>query len=132
MAPTYPECDEDDLLATLEAISEIKPLTVFHEPINIRAENVARIAKHAATVGMAINTEVFQSTEEWRKYAMEQLDSVESLAEEVGLLNHLHLWPDKALGTKAAIKQFKGTSDLDTGYEPWLNYWWNRISEWPK
>ena len=41
MAPTYPECDEVDLRATLEAVVELKPITVFHEPINIRAENVA-------------------------------------------------------------------------------------------
>lgn len=40
VAPTYPECDEPDLRATLQAIAELEPITVFHEPINIRAENV--------------------------------------------------------------------------------------------
>ena len=41
MAPTYPECDEADLRATLKAVADLEPITVFHEPINIRAENVA-------------------------------------------------------------------------------------------
>jgi len=33
MAPSYPECDENDLRRTLEAIRPLKPLTIFHEPI---------------------------------------------------------------------------------------------------
>lgn len=52
MAPTYPECDEADLRATLEAIRELDPVTVFHEPINMRAGNVERIAAHAAELGV--------------------------------------------------------------------------------
>ena len=47
MAPTYPECDEADLRATLKAVAELEPITIFHEPINIRAENVARIEAQA-------------------------------------------------------------------------------------
>jgi DNA repair photolyase len=59
VAPTYPECDEEDLRATLEAVADLEPVTVFHEPINIRAENVTRIHTHAATVGVTLNTGVF-------------------------------------------------------------------------
>ena len=51
MAPTYPECDEADLRQTLTAIKLLGPLTIFHEPINIRAENVERIAGQAAASG---------------------------------------------------------------------------------
>jgi DNA repair photolyase len=29
VAPTYPECDEKDLRATLQAVAELKPATVF-------------------------------------------------------------------------------------------------------
>ena len=47
VAPTHPECDEADLRATLQAVAEIKPVTIFHEPINIRAENVERFESHA-------------------------------------------------------------------------------------
>ena len=48
IAPTYPECDEADLRATLKAVAELEPITIFHEPINIRAENVARIEEQSA------------------------------------------------------------------------------------
>jgi DNA repair photolyase len=51
LAPTYPECDEADLRATLQAVAELEPITIFHEPINIRAENVARIEAQAAGHG---------------------------------------------------------------------------------
>ena len=51
VAPTYPECDEADLRATLEAVAELDPVTVFHEPINIRAENVERIRAHGESMG---------------------------------------------------------------------------------
>ena len=53
VAPTYPECDETDLRATLKAVAEIEPVTIFHEPINIRAENVARIEAHARALGLS-------------------------------------------------------------------------------
>jgi DNA repair photolyase len=52
VAPTYPECDEADLHATLRAVAEIKPVTIFHEPINIPAENVERIEAHARALGL--------------------------------------------------------------------------------
>lgn len=44
VAPTYPECDEADLRKTLSDIKKVDPITNVHEPINIRAENVALIA----------------------------------------------------------------------------------------
>lgn len=124
MAPTYPECDSDDLHATLSAIKELDPVTVFHEPINIRAENVERIAKQGQDAGVEIDTSVFESTDQWRRYAFNQLASVEAIANDLGL-NQLHLWPDKSLGTKASVA-------LRPHAQKWLDKWWNRISEWPK
>lgn len=50
MAPTYPDCTEADLRATLDEIRKLDPITVFHEPVNIRAENVERIRAHAARI----------------------------------------------------------------------------------
>ena len=29
MAPTYPECDESDLRATMKALTDLKPVTLF-------------------------------------------------------------------------------------------------------
>jgi hypothetical protein len=83
VAPTYPECDEADLRATLTAVAALEPVTVFHEPINIRAENVERISKHAESIGVTLNTAVFSTPETWRRYAIGQLQMVERLAGEM-------------------------------------------------
>ena len=127
VAPTYPECDEDDLRATLKAVAALDPITVFHEPINIRAENVARIASHAALVGLPMRTDVFDSREAWQRYAIEALHSVHEIANELGISSRLHLWPDKSLGTAAALARVKSP----TKYRDRLQHWWTRVSEWP-
>jgi DNA repair photolyase len=126
VAPTYPECNEDDMRATLRAVKELNPVTVFHEPINIRAENVQRIQVHATEQGVKLKTEVFETDESWKGYAVEQLQMAERIAIEVGLGDRIHLWPDKSLGTKKAVNGF-----ADVNYEEWLWKWWNRVSEWP-
>ena len=151
MAPTYPECDEADLRATLAAIKELKPITIFHEPINIRAENVARIEKHAQELGQQMKTEVFADKNSWRQYALEQLVQVQKLAEELSIQDRLHLWPDADLKNKKGYLELRkslwkngklseaqqihaANQDgvfYDTLYLPWLNGWWSRISEWP-
>src|SRR5947207_3253012 len=82
-APTYPECDEADLRATLKAVVELDPITIFHEPINIRAENVARIEAQAADTGVRLQTEVFATRESWQNYAVKALRTVSELAEEL-------------------------------------------------
>lgn len=149
MAPTYPECDEADLRKTLAAIKELKPITIFHEPINIRAENVARIEKHAKKLGMPANTVVFATDDAWRRYAVDSLLLVQRVATEMGLVDRLHLWPDKNLKTKSKFLRIRSSQrtgftkpqkqlarkqdekDYDEKYYPWLKGWWNRISEWP-
>jgi DNA repair photolyase len=151
MAPTYPECDEADLRKTLEAIAEIDPITIFHEPINIRAENVTRIEKHAASLKppIEVNTKVFATSGTWRRYALDSLLLMQNLATEMGLLDRLHLWPDKHLATKSQFlsirrsqrqnltpPQKKLAKEQDEKYYhekyyPWIEGWWNRISEWP-
>src|SRR5436853_581064 len=103
VAPTYPECDEADLRATLRAMAELEPITIFHEPINIRAENVARIERHAAEFGLfpaskeetqaqigkllrnRLRTDVFDSRERWLNYAINALQTVERLTNELGV-----------------------------------------------
>lgn len=151
MAPTFPESDEADLLATLKAIKELNPLTIFHEPINVRAGNVTRIAEQSKKIGIHLKTEVFASPEAWRAYALRSLFAVQRLAEEAGVLDRLHLWPDKgllseqgfygyrkliwkkpdltALEIKQKTKHDKALYEKE--FKPWLQKWWSRISEWP-
>lgn len=127
LAPTYPECDRDDLAATLEAVRELDPITVFHEPINIRAENVRRIEEHARALGVTMKTDVFRTRETWADYALESFELVDILAYQLGMDERLHLWPDKMLGSKWVLKR---DPDPEAHLE-WLQRWWTRISEWP-
>jgi DNA repair photolyase len=127
VAPTYPECDAADLKATLSALAELRPVTVFHEPINIRAENVTRIQSQACSLGVSLRTDVFQSRELWQNYAVEALRTVECVANEVRLSKQLHLWPDKSLGNAKLADRMPDSAE----YLRWLTRWWLRISEWP-
>lgn len=127
IAPTYPECDESDLRATLEAVKDLEPQTIFHEPINIRAENIARIRTHAQSFGVNLKTDVFASPKAWQDYAVGSLRTVERVANELGIAQHLHLWPDKSLGSLAALRR----SPDGQQHLAWLQRCWARISEWP-
>ena len=128
IAPSYPECDETDLRATLSAVAEIEPVTIFHEPINIRAENVARIQSHADELGVKLKTGIFQTRDQWQDYAVNALQTVERLGAEMGLADQLHLWPDKSLGSVSLTNRMPVPSE----HHRWLKKWWERISEWPR
>jgi DNA repair photolyase len=133
MAPTYPECDEADLRATLKAVAELEPLSIFHEPINIRAENVARIKAQAESLGIRLKTEVFATRESWQDYAMNALRTTERLAKEFGVADQLHLWPDKSLGTESSVTRVAGGSNGQLKqYRQWLQRWWTLVSAWPE
>jgi DNA repair photolyase len=127
VAPTYPECDEQDLRATLKAVAEVEPVTIFHEPINIRAENVERINAQANSLDITLKTEVFSTREQWQDYAVNALQTVERLAKELGLTNQLHLWPDKSLGNLSVANRMPKPAE----YLHWLRECWARISQWP-
>ena len=141
VAPTYPECDEADLRTTLRAVAGVEPVTVFHEPINIRAENVERIERQAADLGFLplqgqklpvgasqfLRSEVFATRESWQEYAVNALHAVERLAAEIGVADRLHLWPDKALGNANVVKRMPSPKE----HLCWLRKCWERISEWP-
>lgn len=125
VAPVYPDCDEYDMTQTIGMINELKPVTIFMEPINIRSENVARIEMHAAKMGIKLKTEVFRSQTEWVDYALNQLCDFQQIATKLGVPDSvLHLWPDKSLEKYA-------TRISNNGPE-WLRRQWNKISAWPK
>ena len=128
MAPTYPECDAADLRATLSAIKPLKPATIFHEPINIRADNVARIAEQARRQGITLRTEVFATRESWKDYSLDALKTMIHLSRELGLRERLHLWPDKGLGAKWVVESMPKPDE----YRGWLERQWGRVSEWPR
>lgn len=127
MAPTFPECDAADLEATLRAIAPLEPITIFHEPINVRAENVTRIENSAASHAIKLNTEVFSSPATWVPYALESLHTVEKLARQLGLGKQLHLWPDASLARESVCQLLPDSRQ----HLEWLGACWNRVSAWP-
>jgi len=127
MAPTYPDCDRHDMTATLQAISELEPITLFMEPINIRAENVRRIEAQAEAAGLRLKSDVFASTETWQEYARNALKLVHTVAKSYGLSDRLHLWPDKSLGSQTSLRAVPDQA----AYRRWLEKRWSRVSEWP-
>lgn len=77
---------------------------------------------------MKLRTDVFANRESWQDYAVGALHAVSELAKELGLKRHLHLWPDKSLGSQRMIEGMKRPHQ----FQKRLEYWWSRISEWPK
>jgi DNA repair photolyase len=153
MAPTLPDEGEAALRTTMETLAAFNPVTIFHEPINLRAENVARIEAKARELGRAINSSVFQSRESWREYAFTQFALVDKIAQEMNLADGvLHQWPDKTLASKPGFMRMKAmqaerdlgssfttqlrkaaSDEWDTSVSPWLQYWHKpkeRISSW--
>jgi len=154
LAPTLPDEGEAELRMTIQTLAAFNPVTIFHEPINLRAENVARIEAKARELGRSINSAVFQSREAWREYAFHQFALVDKLARELKLPDGvLHQWPDKTLASKAGFMKMKAmqaerdlgssfstqlrkaaSEEWSTSVLPWLQYWQNpkeRISNWP-
>lgn len=120
VAPTYPEMTDNDLYDVMVKVAAVNPLTIFHEPINIRAENVDRIRKHAANLGVSLNVGVWLTKQTWADYNIRQLQKVETIAEILDLKPRLHLWPDAELAR------------LRPDMTGWFSTYWNRISEWPR
>jgi hypothetical protein len=158
LAPLYPEIGREDLERTLTAIAALGSsklqapnpkqapssksqtdqvgawslgfgaYTLFCEPINIRAENVARIAAHARMLGLKMRVEVFENRRVWEDYALGQLRLCEAIASELGLASRLHLWPDHSLGSRQTSERQPDPKEHDK----WIHTWWKRRSEWPE
>jgi hypothetical protein len=89
-APTV-TTNPDDFVATFNAIRSLDPLSVFHKPINIRADNIRRIAGHARRLGVCLQTDVFATRESWQNYAIQSLLAMKQAARQAGLAKQLHL-----------------------------------------
>ena len=128
MAPTYPESDELDLRNTMAAIAALEPITLFHEVVNVRADNISRTVINAGLNGKKPDVAAFQTRTLWMEYALDTFATVERLAKELKLTRRLHLWPDKSM---AAARSMNRVWNPESHHQ-WLVRWWNRVSEWPR
>ena len=155
LAPTLPDEGEKELRATLAELVKLKPITIFHEAINLRAENVSRIEKQAESMNTTVESSVFQTDERWREYAFGRYALIDKIAKDLKIPEGvLHQWPDKDLAKKERfmlMKQMQAERDFrsvclspeqeklceeqwNSRYKHWLDYWHNpsaRISSWP-
>ena len=86
------------------------------------------IEAQARALGLQLKTEVFATRASWQDYAVQSLGTVLRLAKELGLQEHLHLWPDKSLGSQALADRMPNPRQ----YLKRLEHWWHRVSEWPR
>jgi len=61
---------------------------------------------------VGLRTDVFESRELWHDYAVTALQTVERLADELGLADRRHLWPDKSLGNVGMANRIAETERL--------------------
>jgi DNA repair photolyase len=98
MSPTYPTMDEDDFWKLLTFFKGLNPEVIFHEPINPRGKNfqmcVNAVDKTGFT-GIADELRKLQDHQYWVEYAVEQINLVQQLADEIGVT--VHSWPDREL-----------------------------------
>lgn len=107
MAPTHPEMDYPDFKECLEAFKKVEPEVIFWEPINARGTNGKRMVDAGLKFAKSIMT-----SKDWAECFVRQWTAVEKAAEDLGILDLLHIWPDRELSG------FVSSSILE--------YWWDR------
>lgn len=126
MSPTYPTIRAPrEMRELLEAIAEVDPAVVFHEPINPRKGNMAdtrQAALHAGEYHLADQlAELEGDMDAWYRYACTHLKWAQREAQDLDL--PIHLWPDQQLVDNAEFSE-----------EMWLETWKKRQSPepWPQ
>ncbi|MCH1498080.1 MAG: hypothetical protein L7U83_03330 [Akkermansiaceae bacterium] len=128
VAPVYPGTTLEELVTLFEELRACDPVTNFMEPINLRLGIVQKIQSHAKEIGFDVDLTPFETPDQWAPYAISSLRMAETAAREAGVLDRLHLWPDKALGASKIIS----AQDDPESYRQWLSESWNMISSWPR
>ena len=113
MAPTPPTMTKDDLKAHLEKICQLSPEVIFWEPINARGSN----GKRMIAAGLDFTREVM-TKKSWAESFVKQWEDMETAAQELGILDKLHIWPDPEL--KGYVDEAKLESWF---YKPTVEKW---------
>ncbi|MBO4248393.1 radical SAM protein [Halomicrobium sp. IBSBa] len=114
-SPTYPTMDRDDIHEALSWFSAVDPEVVFHEPINPRGINFEMCIEALEENELQSEADQFrelQERENWREYALNQIQMVRDVANRFDNLS-IHTWPSHDLvemthGTqKQELKQIR-------------------------
>jgi len=134
VAPTFPEEQKAEFTKFITVIKDLDPVTIFHEPVNIRGKNVTLMEDAFEMEGAAFHSDVFEDRKKWSCYAMRSLLEFEGVAHEAGLADRLKLWPDEALLSNAAMAAIVEAGLFpDSGeLEDWVRAQWAVESGWPE
>lgn len=127
ISPIYPESDMNDLAATLQAVSQLEPITIFCEPMNLLRIDHERIRQQFQRLGFQMNDQLFKCGASRANHALWSLQTIQGIATELGVGDRIHLRPPEELGQEWRVQSMP---DPDA-YRDWLDLWKNRISEWP-
>jgi len=133
VAPTYPEMGLDDYREIHTMIKSLDPVTVYHEPINVRGGNVDLMENEFHKLGLEFRSDIFRNTENWAVYATQALRDFEAAAGEVGFSDQLKLWPDGDLMGESAIQAVVDAGIFKNALEmaEWIKNQWERPVVWP-
>lgn len=133
VAPTFPEQSIDDYGEILSVINLLNPVSVFHEPINIRGSNVKLMQQAFEADGHEFQSSIFEDRGKWAVYAAQALTEFEIAAGDAGLSDQLKLWPDEALLNKSGVKAVpkKGIFASEEKFTEWVQSHWDKPSSWP-
>lgn len=98
-SPTYPTMREEDIEQAMQWFAAIDSDVVFHEPINPRGQNFQMCIEALREEGHTEAAEEFERItvpDNWREYALEQIDLVQKKAATFKNLD-VHTWPDSQL-----------------------------------
>lgn len=107
MAPTHPNMDYLEFKQYLQIFKQVEPEVIFWEPINARGTNGKRMLEAGLIFARSI-----MEHKSWAQCFIKQWIAAERAAEDLGILDLLHLWPDRDLTSSVAHST--------------LEYWWYR------
>jgi len=107
MAPTHPHMGYLEFKQYLQILKQVEPEVIFWEPINARGTNGKRMIEAGLTFAQSV-----MDHKSWAQCFIKQWVTVEKAAEDLGILDLLHVWPDRELAS------FMTHSTLE--------YWWYR------
>jgi len=133
VAPTFPRQGIDQFREFLTVIKDVNPYTVFHEPINVRGDNIELTRNRFIKCGEEFEEEVLRDPALWAVYAVKALREMEQAAVEVGLSDALKLWPDSDLLCDHAISTVveAGLFESALDYTRWVHEHWSKPVRWP-
>ena len=93
VAPFMPLHGVSELTEVINAVKELKPVEIFCEVLNPRAENLAMMNDALATAGRPERIDA-EYQERWARYTHSMLTTVAAECERAGVGDSLIAWPD--------------------------------------